>query len=149
MRAGQHSRYGRTPIRNARATPSVLSGFDANRVVPSRPSGKQTTEGAIMIRLKVASVLTCAAVLMPLALATPAGATYPARNGLIAFQAETGGVNQIYTVSRNGHSLRQVTHVAPQPGSIPGRAAPRRRTGHRTGGGSRSAATSAPSRSSI
>jgi Tol biopolymer transport system component len=73
-----------------------------------------------MNKLKVASVLTCAAVLIPLALAAPARATYPARNGLIAFQADTGGVNQIYTVSRNGHGLRQVTHVEPAGGIDPG-----------------------------
>jgi Tol biopolymer transport system component len=73
-----------------------------------------------MNRLKVASVLTCAAVLIPLALAAPAGATYPGKNGLIAFQAETGGVNQIYTVNSNGHGLRQVTHVEPASGVDPG-----------------------------
>jgi Tol biopolymer transport system component len=42
---------------------------------------------------------------------THAGATFPGRNGLIAFQADTGDGNQIYTVRPNGHDLRQVTHL--------------------------------------
>jgi len=50
----------------------------------------------------------------------PAGASFPGRNGLIAFQADTGAGNQIYTVRRNGHGLRQVTHVRPAAGTDPG-----------------------------
>ncbi len=38
-------------------------------------------------------------------------ATYPGVNGRIAFQADSGSGNQIYTVRPNGHDLRQVTHV--------------------------------------
>ena len=45
------------------------------------------------------------------ALAPAASATYPARNGLIAFQADTGSGYQIYTVKPNGHDLRQITHL--------------------------------------
>jgi Tol biopolymer transport system component len=41
---------------------------------------------------------------------TPAYATYPGHNGLIAFQADTGNGSQIYTVRPNGHDLRQITH---------------------------------------
>ena len=48
--------------------------------------------------------------------ASPAYATYPGRNGRIAFQADTGGGNQIYTVRPNGHGLFQVTHVKPAAG---------------------------------
>jgi len=45
---------------------------------------------------------------------TPAYATFPGRNGLIAFQAQaTGDAHiQIYTVRQNGHDLRQITHVS-------------------------------------
>jgi Tol biopolymer transport system component len=39
------------------------------------------------------------------------GATVPGDNGRIAFQADTGTGNQIYTVRPNGHDLRQITHV--------------------------------------
>ena len=44
--------------------------------------------------------------------ASPAYATFPGHNGRIAFQADTGGSNQIYTVRANGHDLFQVTQVA-------------------------------------
>lgn len=50
-------------------------------------------------------------VVATLAFAPAASATYPDRNGLIAFQADTGTGNQIYTVRPNGHDLRQITHV--------------------------------------
>jgi Tol biopolymer transport system component len=42
---------------------------------------------------------------------SPAHATFPGHNGRIAFQADTGSGNQIYTVRPNGHDLFQVTHV--------------------------------------
>jgi len=38
-------------------------------------------------------------------------ATFPGINGRIAFQADTGTGNQIFTVRPNGHDLRQITHV--------------------------------------
>ena len=38
-------------------------------------------------------------------------ATFQGHNGLIAFQADTGNGNQIYTVRANGHDLRQITDV--------------------------------------
>jgi Tol biopolymer transport system component len=50
--------------------------------------------------------------LATLALAPSAGATYPARNGLIAFHAFIGDSGpQIFTVRSNGHQLRQITDV--------------------------------------
>ena len=39
----------------------------------------------------------------------------PGTNGQIAFQADTGSGNQIYTVSPNGQHLRQITHVNGMP----------------------------------
>jgi Tol biopolymer transport system component len=39
-------------------------------------------------------------------------ATFPGRNGLIAFQADTGSGYQIYTIDPNGHNLTQITHVS-------------------------------------
>jgi Tol biopolymer transport system component len=73
-----------------------------------------------MRRILVLFVVACSPVFGLAALAAPAHATFPAKNGLIAFQAETGGVNQIYTVSRDGHGLRQVTHVEPAVEGDPG-----------------------------
>ena len=52
--------------------------------------------------------------------ASPASAAYPGHNGRIAFQADTGGGNQIYTVRPNGQDLVQVTHVKPATGTDPG-----------------------------
>ncbi len=49
--------------------------------------------------------------LATLALAPGVGATSPARNGRIAFQAETDNGLQIFTVRANGQDLRQITHV--------------------------------------
>ena len=40
----------------------------------------------------------------------PAHAAFPAENGLIAFSAETDDGIQLFTVRRNGHHLRQITH---------------------------------------
>ena len=50
-------------------------------------------------------------ILATLALAPAASATFPARNGLIAFQAQTDHGIQIFTVRPNGHDLRQITNV--------------------------------------
>src|SRR4051794_30135811 len=49
--------------------------------------------------------------LVALASATPAHATFPARNGLIAFYSDTDQGAQIFTVRPNGRDLRQITHV--------------------------------------
>lgn len=47
-----------------------------------------------------------------LALAPGVGATFPARNGLIAFHADVGDNGpQIFTIRSNGKQLSQVTHV--------------------------------------
>jgi len=40
-----------------------------------------------------------------------AHATFPGRNGLIAFQAQTDAGAQIFTVRPNGRDMRQITHV--------------------------------------
>jgi Tol biopolymer transport system component len=49
--------------------------------------------------------------LLMLLSASTAHATFPGRNGLIAFQAQTDAGLQIFTVRPNGHDLRQITHV--------------------------------------
>jgi Tol biopolymer transport system component len=61
------------------------------------------------LRPQLVAILTVA--IATLALAPAASATYAGRNGLIAFQADTGCGTQIYTVRPNGHDLTQVTHV--------------------------------------
>ncbi|HEY6121593.1 MAG TPA: hypothetical protein VIV66_16655 [Pyrinomonadaceae bacterium] len=62
-------------------------------------------------RIMKLSLIVSAFVLFCLAHSTRVGATVPGANGRIAFQADTGAGNQIYTVRPNGHDLRQITHV--------------------------------------
>lgn len=58
-------------------------------------------------------ILAATGALLALACAAPnASATFPGRNGPIAFGADTGTGYQIYTVRPNGHDLRQLTHLA-------------------------------------
>src|ERR1700761_6262236 len=49
--------------------------------------------------------------LLMLVSANPAHATFPGRNGLIAFQSQTDSGVQIFTIRPNGHDLRQITYV--------------------------------------
>ena len=52
-----------------------------------------------------------AAAAMLLAVAPSALATFPGRNGSIAFYSDTDAGAQIFTVRPNGHDLRQITHI--------------------------------------
>src|SRR5262245_10968860 len=70
-----------------------------------------SARGEGMSRLRLLSSMVAMAVLATLVLAPTAHATFPARNGLIAFQADTGSGYQLYTVRPNGRDLRQITHV--------------------------------------
>jgi len=55
----------------------------------------------------LAGLVTATAIAVPVA--PPASATFPAKNGLLAFQAVTADGNQIFTVRPNGKDMRQVT----------------------------------------
>src|SRR5436309_15735048 len=61
--------------------------------------------------LELMPVLAC--LTLVLATAGAAYATFPGRNGLIAFQAQAtpDAHSEIYTVRQNGHDLRQITHL--------------------------------------
>jgi Tol biopolymer transport system component len=52
-----------------------------------------------------------ASLLLVMIIAPTAQATFPGRNGRIAFQAATDAGIQIFSVRANGHDLRQVTHL--------------------------------------
>jgi hypothetical protein len=66
------------------------------------PIHRRTTRSALMAVL--------AGVLTALVLAPAAGATYPGRNGLIAFRVtQPDGTDQLFTVRPDGHGLRQIT----------------------------------------
>jgi Tol biopolymer transport system component len=71
---------------------------------------KRSLAGFVVLGVMVAALVV----------ASPAYATFPGHNGRIAFQADTGAGNQIYTVRPNGHGLFQVTHVKPAAGIDPG-----------------------------
>ncbi len=60
---------------------------------------------------RIAAALVLSLVVVLAGTAIPAHATFPGHNGRIAFQADTGSGNQLYTVRANGHDLFQVTHV--------------------------------------
>src|SRR5437763_38860 len=93
-----------------------LSGLGAGRelcMLPNRKLGGAMT-GMTLPRRKygrLALLVAPLGTLVALVLVPQASATYPGHNGLIAFNAVTGGQNQIYTVRPNGHDLRQITHV--------------------------------------
>jgi Tol biopolymer transport system component len=57
------------------------------------------------------ALATALAGYIALLLAPPAHATFPGRNGLIAFHSETEKGTQIFTVRPDGRDLRQITHV--------------------------------------
>jgi Tol biopolymer transport system component len=55
--------------------------------------------------------MACLMGLATLALAAGVNATYPSRNGLIAFLADVDDRAQIFTIRPNGKGLRQITNV--------------------------------------
>ena len=60
---------------------------------------------------RTAALATALAGCVGLVLASPAHATYPGKNGLIAFHSQTAQGTQIFTVRPNGRDLRQLTRV--------------------------------------
>jgi len=54
--------------------------------------------------------LPCA-LLLTLAASAPAVATFPDRNGLIAFSGQTDNGIEIFTMRPNGHDIRQITNL--------------------------------------
>src|SRR5438093_1166292 len=62
-----------------------------------------------MQRFRSTLALSVLALALPLLSPLPAHATFPAKNGLIAFGADTGSGTQLFTVRRDGHDLRQIT----------------------------------------
>src|SRR5207247_2104663 len=91
---------GRLPVRTGRA---------ANPIGARRPCSDE--EGTMRRAFRTFVVLGCMVAAFIAPAPSPAHATFPGHNGRIAFQADTGSGNQIYTVRPNGHDLFQVTHV--------------------------------------
>jgi dipeptidyl aminopeptidase/acylaminoacyl peptidase len=71
-----------------------------------------------MKRLRIVCAFSVVAVSLTLVGTEQANATFPAKNGLIAFAADTGDEGfQLFTVRRTGHGLQQVTHGPGQASS--------------------------------
>jgi Tol biopolymer transport system component len=62
------------------------------------------------VRLTVRTIAVPAALLASGLAAGPAGAAFPGRNGLIAFDTNDGPSSQIHTIAADGTGLRQLTH---------------------------------------
>lgn len=70
--------------------------------------------GQARVGRRLAAVL--GAVALASLMTTPSAlATFPGRDGRIAFQAQTPDGIQIFTMRREGGDRRQITHVAPRP----------------------------------
>jgi Tol biopolymer transport system component len=69
------------------------------------------TSRGLYRRPRVAGLAALGTTIAVLMFASPASATYPGKNGLITFGADTGNGYQLYTVRPNGHDLRQITQV--------------------------------------
>jgi Tol biopolymer transport system component len=59
-----------------------------------------------------------AAALLVLVASVPAVATFPARNGLIAFTGETDNGTQVFTVRPNGRDMHQITFLEGDAASV-------------------------------
>jgi Tol biopolymer transport system component len=64
-----------------------------------------------LVKGKLGALVFVAVLIGAFITAAPAEATFPGHNGLIAFQADTGDGNQLFTVRADGRGLRQITHV--------------------------------------
>jgi hypothetical protein len=90
--------------RRQQVVASHISSYPLVRVVQNKAVSVRKRSG------KFLSVLASCA--MVLATVGTAHATFPGRNGLIAFQSLTGAGVQIFTVRPNGHDLRQITFLS-------------------------------------
>jgi Tol biopolymer transport system component len=63
------------------------------------------------MKVKFVSCLLLSVSVLLIAAPTPAHATFPGKNGRIAFQAQTDAGIQIFTVLPDGQGLQQITHV--------------------------------------
>jgi hypothetical protein len=80
-----------------------------------------------------AAFVVLAVIAAALFAAWPAYAAYPGHNGRIAFQADTGGGTRSIRYDPTDRTWSRSPTSRRPPGSIPARAAPRTRTGHRMG----------------
>jgi Tol biopolymer transport system component len=70
-----------------------------------------TTTSSLIARLKRVRLLAALGLLITLLLVSAAPATVPGPNGLIAFRANVGNGDQIYTIAPDGSGQMQLTHL--------------------------------------
>ena len=66
---------------------------------------------SVVVRLRGRGLLALLGLTASLLLAAPSSATVPGPNGLIAFRADTGSGDQIYTIRPDGSGQVQLTHL--------------------------------------
>jgi Tol biopolymer transport system component len=72
------------------------------------------------LRVPLWGYVVAALVAVVLALAPSSEATFKGQNGRLAFQTQAGAHTQVFTVSSDGASLRQITHFKDSDGDVPG-----------------------------
>src|SRR5215831_8654697 len=87
--------------------PQVLSGH-----LLQGPTIRLVQNNRISVRTQSRAFSSILVGFVMVATVGTAQATFPGRNGLIAFQAQTDAGVQIFTVRHNGQELRQITHVS-------------------------------------
>src|SRR5690349_14247161 len=76
----------------------------------NRNDHKRVTEALMTNTYRMYAHLMLVGIVLLLGLSS-AHATFPGRNGRIAFQAQTDAGIQIFTVRPNGQGLQQITHL--------------------------------------
>src|SRR5829696_7057406 len=71
--------------------------------------GESLAKSTHLVALATAVAALAAVVLLGLIEAQPAEATFPGKNGKIAFQSDSGGNYDIYTMNRNGEKIAKLT----------------------------------------
>jgi dipeptidyl aminopeptidase/acylaminoacyl peptidase len=81
------------------------------RAVPASDAKEHTMSRRTSPNARALALAPLATTAMMLVAAPSALATFPGRNGPIAFYSDTDAGAQIFAVRPNGHDLRQITHV--------------------------------------
>src|SRR5829696_2663854 len=71
--------------------------------------GGSLAKSTYLVALATAVAALAAVVVLGLIEAQPAEATFPGKNGKIAFQSDSGGNHDIYTMNRNGEKIAKLT----------------------------------------
>src|SRR5829696_8604497 len=96
------------------ATVVVAANHDEFYLLFCGREGKSVTRRNYLGALATVVTVALAAVgVLGLVEMRPAEATFPGKNGKIAFQSDAGGSYEIYTMNRNGKKIDQLTTTDP------------------------------------